>query len=121
MSSWSRVWEDCIEKVPFWSGDTAAVAGAILPGQRAFLIIGPTPFPLLERCTQAKSSLFIATAVALWIAAGAGLKEVATRAGHTSVSFALDRYGHLHPEADTALRDRLDALYLAGPRPSPVW
>jgi hypothetical protein len=27
------------------------------------------------------------TAVALWIAAGAGPKEVATRAGHTSVSF----------------------------------
>jgi integrase len=29
------------------------------------------------------------TAVALWIAAGAGPKEVATRAGHTSVSFTL--------------------------------
>jgi hypothetical protein len=27
------------------------------------------------------------------------------------VSFTLDRYGHLYPEADTALRDRLDALY----------
>jgi integrase len=54
------------------------------------------------------------TAVALWIAAGAGPKEVATRAGHTSVSFTLDRYGHLYPEADTALRDRLDALYVAG-------
>ena len=36
------------------------------------------------------------TAVALWIAAGAGPKEVATRAGHTSVSFTLDRYGHLY-------------------------
>jgi hypothetical protein len=35
------------------------------------------------------------TAIALWIAAGAGPKEVATRAGHTSVSFTLDRYGHL--------------------------
>ena len=34
-------------------------------------------------------------AVALWIAAGAGPKEVATRAGYTSVSFTLDRYGHL--------------------------
>jgi hypothetical protein len=39
---------------------------------------------------------------------GAGPKEVATRAGHTSVSFTLDRYGHLYPEADRALRDRLD-------------
>jgi len=27
------------------------------------------------------------------------------------VSFTLDRYGHLYPEADTALRDRLGALY----------
>jgi hypothetical protein len=38
-------------------------------------------------------------------------KEVAARAGHASVSFTLDRYGHLYPEADAALRDRLDALY----------
>jgi integrase len=57
------------------------------------------------------------TAVALWIAVGAGPKEVAARAGHTSVSFTLDRYGHLYPEADTALRDRLDALYVAGAQP----
>jgi hypothetical protein len=26
-------------------------------------------------------------------------------------SFTLDRYGHLHPESDAALRDRLDAIY----------
>jgi hypothetical protein len=51
------------------------------------------------------------TAVALWIAAGANPKEITARAGHASVSFTLDRYGHLYPEADTALRDRLDALY----------
>ena len=51
------------------------------------------------------------TAVALWLAAGANPKEVAARAGHASVSFTLDRYGHLYPEADTALRDRLHALY----------
>ena len=51
------------------------------------------------------------TAVALWIAAGANPKEVAARAGHASLSFTLDRYGHLYPEADAALRDRLDALY----------
>jgi hypothetical protein len=50
-------------------------------------------------------------AVALWIAAGASPKEVAARAGHTSVSFVLDRYGHLFPEADTALRARLDLLF----------
>jgi integrase len=59
------------------------------------------------------------TAVALWIAVGANPKEVAARAGHTSVSFTLDRYGHLYPEADTALRDRLDSLYVAGERAGP--
>jgi len=35
------------------------------------------------------------------------------RAGHTSVSFTLDRYGHLYPEADWALRDRLDRFHEA--------
>jgi Phage integrase family len=58
------------------------------------------------------------TAVALWIAAGANPKEVAARAGHASVSFTLDRYGHLYPEADTALRDRLEVLCGAA-RPTP--
>jgi integrase len=58
------------------------------------------------------------TAVALWIAAGANPKEVAARAGHSSVSFTLDRYGHLYPEADSALRDRLDLLY-GTTRPAP--
>ena len=51
------------------------------------------------------------TAVALWIAAGASPKEVAVRAGHTSTSFVLDRYGHLFPESDAALRDRLEVLF----------
>jgi integrase len=54
------------------------------------------------------------TAVALWIAAGASPKEVAVRAGHASVSFTLDRYGHLYPESDATLRDRLDAFFTAG-------
>jgi integrase len=53
------------------------------------------------------------TAVALWIAAGASPKEVAQRAGHISVSFVLDRYGHLFPEADTTLRSQLDDLFRA--------
>ena len=56
------------------------------------------------------------TAVALWIAAGANVLEVARRAGHSSTSFTLDRYDHLFPEADAALADRLEALYEA-PRP----
>jgi hypothetical protein len=34
----------------------------------------------------------------------------------TPVSFTLDRYGHLYPESDAALRDRLDAIYSAGER-----
>jgi integrase len=52
------------------------------------------------------------TAVALWIAAGASPKEVAAAlAGHTSVSFTLDRYGHLYPHSYATLRDRLDALH----------
>jgi hypothetical protein len=42
--------------------------------------------------------------------------RAAARAGHTSVSFTLDRYGHLYPESDAALRDRLDAIYTAGQR-----
>lgn len=53
------------------------------------------------------------TAVALWIAAGANLKEVARRAGHTSVAFTLDRYGHLYPGADEALSARLESLFEA--------
>ena len=35
------------------------------------------------------------------------------------MSFTLDRYGHLYPEADTALRDRLVALYVAGGQAGP--
>jgi hypothetical protein len=30
------------------------------------------------------------------------------------VSFTLDRYGHLYPESDATLRDRLDAFFTAG-------
>jgi integrase len=58
------------------------------------------------------------TAVALWIAAGASAKEVAARAGHTSVSFTLDRYGHLYPESDELLRERLDGMIGSVPMPS---
>jgi hypothetical protein len=46
-------------------------------------------------------------------------KEVATRAGHSSVSFTLDRYGHLYRKSDTVLRDRLDALYAVGDQAEP--
>lgn len=43
------------------------------------------------------------TATSLWIAAGANPKQIAVRAGHTSVSVVLDRYGHLLPQHDDAL------------------
>jgi integrase len=58
------------------------------------------------------------TAVALWIGAAANPMEVSAPAGHSSVSFPLDRYDHLYPEADATLRDRLDALYGAA-QPTP--
>jgi integrase len=54
------------------------------------------------------------TAVALWIAAGANPKEVSVRAGHTSVAFTLDRYGHLFEGHDDELRDRLDVMHAQG-------
>jgi integrase len=50
------------------------------------------------------------TAVSLWIAAGATPKQVATWAGHTSVSVVLDRYGHLFPGHEAPVLGRLDAI-----------
>ena len=50
------------------------------------------------------------SAVALWIAAGASPKEVAVRAGHTSVSVVLDRYGHLLPGLEDRVTDALDEM-----------
>jgi integrase len=54
------------------------------------------------------------TAVALWIAAGANPKQIAARAGHTSVSVVLDRYGHLLPDHDDDLMHALENLPRAG-------
>jgi integrase len=50
------------------------------------------------------------SAVAFWITAGATPKEVAARAGHTSVSAVLDRYGHLLPGTGEAVTDRLEQM-----------
>ena len=50
------------------------------------------------------------TAVALWIAAGASPKEIAARAGHTSVVTVLDRYGHLLPGSEDRVNDALDVI-----------
>jgi hypothetical protein len=49
--------------------------------------------------------------VALWIAQGASPKQIATWAGHTSVSVVLDRYGHLFPGHEDAVMQRLAAGY----------
>jgi len=58
------------------------------------------------------------SAVALWIAAGASPKEVAVRAGHTSVSVVLDRYGHLLPGAEERVTDVLDAMAKSAAEPA---
>jgi integrase len=50
------------------------------------------------------------TFVALWVAAGANPKEVSVRAGHSSVAFTLDRYGHLYQDTEDDIPERLDAL-----------
>ena len=63
------------------------------------------------------------SAVTLWIAAGASAKEVAVRAGHTSVSVVLDRYGHLLPGTEERVTDALDAMAIAAfvaPKPATV-
>lgn len=50
------------------------------------------------------------TFVALWVDAGANVKEVSVRAGHSSVAFTLDHYGHLYEDRSDALAERLDDL-----------
>ena len=40
--------------------------------------------------------------------------KVSVRAGHTSVAFTLDRYGHLFEGHDDELRERLDAMHAQG-------
>lgn len=58
------------------------------------------------------------TAVALWIAQGGSPKQIATWAGHTSVSVVLDRYGHLFPGHEATVMERLEAGYTAPAKPS---
>ena len=50
------------------------------------------------------------TYVSMLIDAGANPKEVSRWAGHSSVAFTLDQYGHLYEDRDDELSDRLDAL-----------
>lgn len=50
------------------------------------------------------------TAVALWISTGVPALLVSQQAGHSSVAFTLDTYGHLFPNVGNELADRLDAM-----------
>jgi integrase len=48
--------------------------------------------------------------VSIMVAAGANPKAVSTWAGHSSVSFTLDRYGHLYDDHADDVADQIDAL-----------
>jgi integrase len=54
------------------------------------------------------------TGVALLAAAGVDPSEIARRAGHSSVSFTYDRYGHLFPEVDTGAAAKLEVVRTLG-------
>lgn len=61
------------------------------------------------------------TFVALWVSLGRNPKEVSKAAGHSSVAFTLDRYGHLYEEDSDGLADELDQMLgLARPRSTAV-
>lgn len=53
------------------------------------------------------------TGVVLLAAAGVDPSEIARRAGHASVAFTYDRYGHLLPEVDKQAAAKLEGLRLA--------
>jgi integrase len=50
------------------------------------------------------------TGVALLALAGVDPSEIARRAGHTSVAFTYDRYGHLFPEIDKQAAQKLERV-----------
>ena len=59
------------------------------------------------------------TAVAMWVAIGSNDLQVAKWAGHRSVSFTKDRYGHLFstdPEAAMAALTHSSGRVATGPR-----
>lgn len=59
------------------------------------------------------------TFVALWIAMGADPKTISVRAGHSSVAFTLDRYGHLYEANEHDIAERLDIM-LQSTKPAKV-
>lgn len=60
------------------------------------------------------------TAVALWIESAIPVLQVSRRAGHSSASFTLDRYGHLYPGAEDAAADALERFVVIGGKPADV-
>lgn len=54
------------------------------------------------------------TFVSLWVSLGRNAKEVSRAAGHSSVAFTLDRYGHLYESDEAGLADELDAMLVSG-------
>ena len=50
------------------------------------------------------------------VAAGVDPMEIARRAGHTSVAFTYDRYGHLFPGTDKQAADKLERVRGALPK-----
>jgi integrase len=50
------------------------------------------------------------TGVAFLALAGVDPSEIARRAGHSSVAFTYDRYGHLFPEVDKQAAEKLEAV-----------
>jgi integrase len=51
------------------------------------------------------------TCAALSVAAGAHVKLISARLGHSSVQITLDRYAHLFPSVEAALAEQLDATF----------
>jgi integrase len=50
------------------------------------------------------------TGVALLALGGVDPSEIARRAGHSSVAFTYDRYGHLFPEIDKQAAEKLERV-----------
>ena len=79
------------------------LADTIDPRYRAFVLVAGYGGFRLGALLALRMHDLRHTAISLWIAARANPKQIAVRAGHTSVSVVLDRYGHLLPQHEDAL------------------
>jgi integrase len=68
---------------------------------------------------RASAGRQLVTVVAFPAAGGVDPSEIARRAGHSSVSFTYDRYGHLFPEIDKQAAQKLERVRSALPREIP--